>query len=68
MKGVFTEKNIVVVLFVMVLIAFSFAQNETKKIEQLYNGGQSSLRKFPALKPEAKTQIYSHFVKPDKPS
>jgi len=63
MKGIFTERNFVVILFVMVLITFSLAQNETKKIEQLYNGGQSSLRKFPALKPEAKAPVYSHLIR-----
>jgi len=68
MKGIFTERNFVVILFVMVLIIFSMAQNETKKIEQLYNGGQSSLRKFPALKPEAKAPVYSNLLKPDRPS
>ena len=46
MKGVFTERNIVVLLFVMVIITFSFAQNETRKMEQLYNGGQFSIKKF----------------------
>ncbi|HMG69000.1 MAG TPA: hypothetical protein VK588_14985 [Chitinophagaceae bacterium] len=58
MRGIFTERNIVVVLFVMVLITFSMAQNETKRIEQLYNGGQSSLKKFPDLKPQAKAPIH----------
>jgi hypothetical protein len=58
MKRILTEKNIVVILFVMVLITFSFAQNETKKIEHLYNGGQSSLLTRPsAIKLEAKTKI-----------
>ena len=58
MKGVLTERNIVVILFVMVLITFSFAQNETKKIEHLYNGGQSSsLSKPSAIKLEAKAKI-----------
>ena len=55
MKGIFTERNFVVVLFIMVLVAFSFAQRQTKEIEHLYNGNQS-LRNFPALKPEAKAQ------------
>ncbi|HEY2720541.1 MAG TPA: hypothetical protein VGI82_02380 [Chitinophagaceae bacterium] len=54
MKGIFTERNFVIVLFVLVIITFSFAQNETKKMEQLYNGGHTSLEKFPALRPEAK--------------
>ncbi len=57
MKGILTERNIVVVLFVMVLITFSFAQNETKKIEHLYNGGQSSIKKSPTIKLDAKAKI-----------
>ena len=58
MKGIFTERTIVAALFVMVLITFSMAQNETKKIEQLYNGGHSSLKNFPVLKPEAKAPVF----------
>ncbi len=57
MKGLFTERNIVVVLFIMVLITFSFAQNETKKMEQLYNGSHSSLKTLPSPKPEAKADL-----------
>jgi len=38
MKGILTERNIVVVLFVLVMITFSLAQKETKKMEQLYYG------------------------------
>lgn len=69
MKGIFTERNIVVVLFIMVLISFSMAQNETKKIEQLYNGGQSSLKNFPNLKPQAKAAtIPDHSPRVNKPS
>ena len=56
MKLLLTERNIAVVLFVMVLITFSLAQNETKKMEQLYNGGHSSI-KIPASKLEAKTNL-----------
>ncbi len=36
MKGIITEKSLVPVLFVMVLVAFSFAQKESKKVEDLY--------------------------------
>jgi hypothetical protein len=36
MKGIITEKGLVPVLFVLVLIAFSFAQKESKKVEDLY--------------------------------
>jgi len=57
MKGIFTERNFVVILFIMVMITFSFAQNQTKQIEHLYNGGHTSLKKIPSLKAEAKTQI-----------
>jgi hypothetical protein len=55
MRNFFTERNVVIILFVMVLLAFSVAQNETAKIEHLYIGGQSTLRNFPALKPEARS-------------
>jgi hypothetical protein len=55
MKGFLTERNIVVVLFIMVLITFSFAQNETTKMEQLYNGGHFSIKKITPSKFEAKT-------------
>ncbi|MES1215125.1 MAG: hypothetical protein ABUT20_06400 [Bacteroidota bacterium] len=37
-RKTFNERNVVVILFVMVLLAFSFAQRETKKIEKLYLG------------------------------
>jgi hypothetical protein len=69
MKGIFTERNFAIALFIMVLITFSLAQNETKKMEQLYNSGQSYMKKFPALKPEAKTQgFFNHQLRSTKPS
>lgn len=42
MKAILSERNIVVVLFVMVLISFSLAQEETRKIERMYNGAASA--------------------------
>jgi hypothetical protein len=57
MKLFFTERNIVVVLFIMVLVTFSFAQNETKKMEQLYNGAHFSIQKFSGPKFEARTNV-----------
>ena len=57
MRRLLSEKNIVIVLFVMVFIIFSFAENETKKIEQLYNGGHTSIKNFPVVMPEAKAKI-----------
>jgi hypothetical protein len=41
MKSILSEKNIVVILFIMVVITFSFAQEDSKKIEQLYSGVQA---------------------------
>jgi len=65
MRGLLTEKNIVIVLFVMVFIIFSFAENETKKIEQLYNGGHTSVKNFPVVMPEAKAKIPTVLKSPD---
>jgi archaellum component FlaG (FlaF/FlaG flagellin family) len=42
MKTILSEKNLVVLLFVMVLITFSLAHEDTKKMEHLYNGVSSS--------------------------
>ena len=42
MKAFFTERNIVVVLFVMVLITFSLAQEDSKKMEKMYSGVTTS--------------------------
>jgi hypothetical protein len=36
MKRAIVERNIVVVLFILVLIAFSFAEKDSKKLDQLY--------------------------------
>ena len=38
MKQFLSEKNIVVILFVMVLITFSLAQEDSKKMERIYSG------------------------------
>ena len=47
MKVALTERNLVVILFVLVLITFSFAQSETTKMEQLYRGGQTTIKNSP---------------------
>jgi ABC-type proline/glycine betaine transport system ATPase subunit len=36
MQKILSEKKLVVVLFVMVLVIFSLAQEDTKKIERMY--------------------------------
>ncbi len=38
MKPILSERNIVVVLFVMVLITFSLAQEDSKKMEEVFLG------------------------------
>jgi len=47
MKVALIERNLVVILFVLVLITFSFAQSETTKMEQLYRGGQTTIKTLP---------------------
>jgi hypothetical protein len=41
-RSVLSEKNLVVILFVVVLVVFSFAQEDTKKIEKMYLDTNSS--------------------------
>jgi hypothetical protein len=38
MKRILSERNVVVVLFVLVFITFSLAHEDTKKREHLYQG------------------------------
>ena len=42
MKQFFSERNIVVVLFVMVLITFSLAQEDSKKIKKMHPGANGT--------------------------
>lgn len=42
MKAILSERNIVVMLFVMVLITFSLAQEDSKKMEKIYSGATTS--------------------------
>jgi hypothetical protein len=39
MRKFLSEKNIAVVLFVMVLVTFALAQEDSKKMERLHNSG-----------------------------
>ncbi len=45
MKSILSEKSIVAVLFVLVLITFSLAQEDSKKIEQFYLGTSAGIIK-----------------------
>jgi len=38
MKIILSERNLVVLLFIMVLITFSLAQEDSKKMESIYSG------------------------------
>lgn len=42
MKKILSEKNLVIVLFVMVLVTFSLAQEDSKKMEKMYSGATSA--------------------------
>jgi hypothetical protein len=42
MRSILSEKNIVVILFVMVLITFSLAQEDSRKMEKMYTGINAS--------------------------
>jgi len=36
MRTFLSERNIVVVLFIMVIVVFSFAQKDTRRMEEMY--------------------------------
>ncbi len=36
MKSTAAQRNLMIILFVLVLVTFSFAQRDSKKLEQLY--------------------------------
>lgn len=48
MRIIFSEKNIVIVLFVMVFIIFSLAQEDSKKMDQFYVNGIPSTTILPS--------------------
>ena len=43
MRAFLSEKNLVVVLFILVLVAFSFAHEDSKKMEHIFAGAKQSL-------------------------
>ena len=40
MKRALLERNLVVVLFVLVLVTFSFAERDSKKLEKIYSASE----------------------------
>ncbi|OSZ76908.1 hypothetical protein CAP36_10765 [Chitinophagaceae bacterium IBVUCB2] len=60
MRRFLSEKNIVVLLFVLVLITFSLAQEDSKKMERMYTGASTStasslLVQFPVIEKSTTT-------------
>ena len=49
MKKIFIERNIVVFLFVIVLVIFSLAERDSKKLENIYVAGQLLEKAVPGL-------------------
>lgn len=47
MRAVLSERNLVVVLFVMVIVTFSLAHEDTKKMEQAYHGATAAAFALP---------------------
>jgi hypothetical protein len=58
MKRILSERNIVVILFIMVLASFSLAQEDVKKMEKMVSGTKASAIMNPLLvtQPIAKSQ------------
>jgi len=48
MKRALVERNLVVFLFVIVLVVFSFAERDTQKLIQFYNSRNTTEIKAPA--------------------
>ena len=57
-----SERNLVVVLFVMVVVIFSFAQADTSKIEKMYFDTGVPVTISPDPSPKAK--VYTENEKP----
>ena len=67
MKRILSEKNLVVVLFVLVLITFAFAQEDTKKMERAYAGVNSSATSyFVPLQNSKPSQLVSEDILPSE--
>ncbi len=44
MRSILSERNLVVVMFISVIVTFAFAHENSKKIEQVYIGTVSSVK------------------------
>lgn len=59
MRMILSERNIVVVLFVMVFITFALAHEDSKKMERVYIGVNTSMASSLAELPETTTETIS---------
>lgn len=57
MRRILSEKNLVVVLFIMVLVIFSLAQEDTEKIERMYQNANSPAVSLPVEAQTAEAEI-----------
>jgi CRISPR/Cas system-associated protein Csm6 len=57
MKQLVSEKHLVVILFVLVIITFSFADRDSHKIDQLYSSTTQNSRMFEKVKAEYLAQV-----------
>jgi hypothetical protein len=62
MRRILSERNIVVVLFVMVLITFSLAHEDCKEMERIYIGFSESVSE--PVAPLADNQAIQHIALP----
>jgi hypothetical protein len=44
MKKAILERNLVVILFVLVLVVFSLAERDSKKLQRIYNSSVHSIK------------------------
>lgn len=57
MRRILSERNLVVILFLVALVIFVLAQEDTRKIEKMYMSGSSSVTSIaPAPSPSADLQ------------
>ena len=52
MRRIFSEKNLVVALFIIVLVIFSFAQEATRKFDRLYLEKDNMVVELSAQQPD----------------
>lgn len=45
MKNIFSERNFAAILFILVLLAFSFAHEDSKKKDPYYQGSKMMMEK-----------------------